>query len=76
MNESEIIGLGTIIIFVGMLVIVIGTFLGNRDNVKVSVVGFLGFIPFGFSNDRRLHVISLVVMIIFLVIFMLNKRFI
>jgi len=59
-----------------MLVIVIGTFLGNRDNVKVSVVGFLGFILFGFSNDRRWLVISLVLMIIFLVIFMLNKRFI
>ena len=26
----------------------------NQNNTKVAVGGFIGFIPFGFANDKRL----------------------
>lgn len=69
--KMDIIGIGTIIVFIGMLIIFIGAFSGlSKGDSKVAVGGFIGFIPFGFANDKNMlwFVIgfSAVIMIIFL----------
>lgn len=61
------------ILFLGILLIIIGTLLvflssiGNQSNVKYSVIGFVGPIPFGISNSRDLLIISILISIIILV---------
>ena len=46
-----------IIILIGFAIIVIGILgssAGTGERPKVAVGGFIGFIPFGFMNDRRM----------------------
>jgi uncharacterized membrane protein len=80
MNQQQIIQIGFFLIFLGIMVIFFGSHLfSEKADAKFSFVGFLGFIPFGFSNDKKLLVISLVIMFI-LIVFILTsfqiKRFI
>ena len=54
--------IGLALIFLGVIFIIVSTILNsNNKDVKYSVVGIFGFIPFGFSNDKKLFTISLVV---------------
>lgn len=50
--------LGLLIILVGFALVLIGAltqaFTGGKSDTKVAFGGFIGFIPFGFSNDKRL----------------------
>jgi uncharacterized membrane protein len=53
--KMDLAVLGVIVIFIGMLMVFIGVFsAANSGNAKVAVGGFIGFIPFGFANDRRM----------------------
>ena len=49
--------LGVLVILIGFALVFIGAltqaFTGKSDT-KVAVGGFIGFIPFGFGNDKRL----------------------
>ena len=63
MNQN-LIQIGMLIIFIGIIVLFIGTFftaIKEKDNVKFSVFGLFGFIPFGFSNDKRLFYFSILI---------------
>ena len=53
---KQLIFLGILLIFLGVIVIIIGSLTGlnKENNVKVGVGGFIGFIPFGFANDKRI----------------------
>ncbi len=53
---KQLISLGIVLIFLGIIVIIIGslTSLTKENNLKVGVGGFVGFIPFGFANDKRI----------------------
>ena len=54
MNQ-QIISIGILVILLGFAIVFIGSFLGTqKSETKVAVGGFVGFIPFGFANDRRL----------------------
>jgi len=58
MNLAEI---GIIIVFLGVLLILIGSFFGGKEETKFGFGGFIGPIPFGFANDPRILVVVLIV---------------
>jgi len=71
MNQ-QIISIGILVILLGFAIVFIGSFLGTqKSETKVAVGGFVGFIPFGFANDKRMLYILLGFMGIALLIFFL-----
>ncbi len=78
MRES-IVPIGLFLIFLGFIIIFIGSLIQTTDsksNVKVAVGGFIGFLPFGFASDKQAYYILLVFMLLSLIIwFILSKRF-
>ena len=75
--QNNLITLGILFVLLGFILVFIGSLTGAKTGEsKVAVVGLLGPIPFGFGNDKRLFVITLVVAVILMVIwFILAKRF-
>lgn len=71
-----LIQIGTILVFVGIIAIIIGIISSagssrqGKSNSKVLVGGFVGFIPFGFGNDKNIFWIGLI-LTIFLIIIMI-----
>lgn len=60
MNQTQVIGLGMMLVFVGMLVIIAGSFFGAKEkaNIKSAGIVFIGPFPLaGFANDKRLYYI-------------------
>ncbi len=51
----NLIPLGIVLIIIGFVIIIIGALTSGDKNsdAKVAAVGFIGFIPFGFSNDKQ-----------------------
>lgn len=61
--------MGIVIIFLGFLIIFLGSLTGaNRENTRFSVFGLVGFIPFGFANDKRLFAVSIFITIFFILV--------
>lgn len=59
---KNLILIGILIIFIGIITVFIGALTQMKSSdTKVAVGGIIGFIPFGFANDKRLlyFVISL-----------------
>ncbi|MBI2541234.1 hypothetical protein HYV80_00800 [Candidatus Woesearchaeota archaeon] len=57
LKTEQLISLGVFLIVVGFIIVFIGAFLGAKDSnskTKVAIGGFIGFIPFGFGNDKKL----------------------
>ena len=53
--ENNLISIGIVVILIGFALVIIGALTGvNKANTKVAVGGFVGFIPFGFGNDKRM----------------------
>ena len=54
MNQN-LLSLGILIIFIGFIIVFTGA-LSNvkKGDAKFAVGGFVGFIPFGFANDKRM----------------------
>lgn len=48
-----IIEIGFLLVFIGIIFIIAGSFMQPSD-AKYAVGGIIGFIPFGFGNDKRL----------------------
>lgn len=70
MNQQQIAQLGVLIIFLGVAIVIISSFIGNKDKEstnKVSVVGFIGFIPFGFGNDKKWLIVGIILTVLFMV---------
>ena len=54
---ERLIPIGFIVILIGFAILVLGSFnsgSGDSARPKVAVGGFIGFIPFGFMNDRKM----------------------
>ncbi len=59
---KQLIPLGIIFIFLGVIIIMIGAITSrdkDKTDVKFGFGGFIGFIPFGFANDKRFLYFSL-----------------
>ena len=76
MNQN-LISIGIFVILIGFALVFIGalTSLGSsQKDTKIAVGGFIGFIPFGFGNDKRL-VWALVVLMALALIFFFAMNF-
>jgi len=55
MIERYILPTGLFLIFLGIFLVIVSSFLSaEKGESKVAVGGIVGFIPFGFGNDKRL----------------------
>ena len=68
--------IGIIIILIGFVLVFIGALSGTQSkDTKVAVGGFIGFIPFGFSNDKRMVWVLIGLMGLALVVFFVMNFF-
>lgn len=49
-----LVSLGSVLIFIGFIIVAIGLLSSKDSNTKIAVGGFIGFIPFGWGNDKKL----------------------
>jgi uncharacterized membrane protein len=74
--QNNLILLGIIFVFLGFILLFIGSLMGAKTgDSKVAVVGLLGPIPFGFGNDKRLFLIALSIAVALMVVWFIAKRF-
>ena len=55
MKMEQLINLGVIVILAGFIIVFIGMLQAAKEpnsKTKVAAAGFIGFIPFGFGNDK------------------------
>jgi len=74
---KQLIPIGVLVIFVGMMLIFIGALSSIKDgksDSKIAVGGFIGFIPFGFANDKRMLYFVIGVSAIFMIIWFIFQR--
>ncbi len=70
MTQEQLLQLGVLVIFIGFIIVISSFLLAAHDKekgkstLKFSVVGFLGFIPFGFGNDKKLLLFTIILTII------------
>lgn len=71
-HNLQLLQLGILLVFVGIIVIFIGLMTSTakekdqsngKSSIKFSVVGFLGFVPFGFGNDKKLMLFTAILTI-------------
>jgi len=81
--NNNLISIGILVILIGFALVFIGalTNLGtSQKDTKVAVGGFVGFIPFGFGNDKKMVwtlviIMSLLMIFFFAMNFFLQHRF-
>ena len=66
MVEINLTNLGIILIFIGFILLIFGY---DKTNTKISIGGFIGFLPFGFSNEPQLLKFIILLNIIMVLIF-------
>jgi len=75
--NHQLLSLGILIILVGFVIVIISSLTGSqKGDTKIAVGGFIGFIPFGFANDKRLLFVLvgiMAVLALFLLLFNLQK---
>lgn len=78
LKMEQLISLGILMIFIGFAIVFIGTFMGAKDansKTKVAVGGFIGFIPFGFGNDKNMvWFVTILSVVVFLFWLFFNIR--
>ena len=71
--QNNLISIGFILILIGFLIVFIGSCVKSSDS-KFAVVGLLGPFPFGFGNDKRLFVVTLIISIAVMVVWFILSR--
>ena len=75
---EQLISLGILIMVIGFTIVFFGIFMGAKEGTsktKVAVGGFIGFIPFGFGNDKNLvWFVTILSLVLFLVWLIVNFR--
>ena len=73
---EQLMGIGTLLIIIGFIAIFIGSLNASKDSkTKVAVGGFIGFIPFGFGNDKNLVWLATIISVVMVVLwFIFNAR--
>lgn len=70
---EKLVLIGFVIILIGILFILIGSLTTSKTSVKYAFGGFIGPIPFGFFNDKKIFYILIGLMVLFLVLFFFKK---
>ena len=79
MDIKSLVPIGIVLIFIGMIAVVIGSMSSVKasdKNTKVAIGGFIGFIPFGFANDRNMLYFVIGLSAFIFVLFIILARFI
>ncbi|MBI1969809.1 DUF131 domain-containing protein, partial [Candidatus Woesearchaeota archaeon] len=76
MPNINLIAIGMLVIFLGILLIIIGSLQVMKESkgkteTKVAIGGFFGPIPFGFANDKQFLYIVLGISIFFFLLWLL-----
>jgi uncharacterized membrane protein len=70
MNQNTLIVIGIALIFLGIIAIIAASSIGTtKSSTKFAVGGVIGFIPFGFGNDKQLMIIMFIIMVALMIIF-------
>ena len=76
MENYNLVSIGIFVILTGFILVVFGALSGSgAKDTKIAVGGFIGFIPFGFSNDKRLLWVLIALMAFLLVFFFVMSFF-
>ena len=76
MENYSLVSIGVLVIFIGFILVFLGALSSsNTKDTKVAVGGFIGFIPFGFANDKRMMGVLIALMAIILVFFFVMSFF-
>jgi uncharacterized membrane protein len=69
MTHEQLLQFGMLVAFIGFVIIISSFFLAAKDksDVKFSVFGVFGFVPFGFANDKRLFIATMIMSLILIV---------
>ena len=76
MKMDQLINFGVIVILVGFIIVFIGMFQAAKEpssKTKVAVGGFIGFIPFGFGNDKNMVWFAAILSVVLLVIWIIFR---
>ena len=81
LKMQQLINVGILVIIIGFAIVFFGTLMGAKEGTssktKVAVGGFIGFIPFGFGNDKRMvWFVAILSLILFLVWMLFSFRYI
>jgi uncharacterized membrane protein len=71
MDQAQLIGIGMAIIFIGIIVIFSSMLFAptsQKSETRFSVFGIFGFIPFGFSNDKKLFIFSIILTVLIVIL--------
>ena len=77
METERLIGVGILVVFIGLIIIFMGVLTGNDSNskTKIAVGGLIGFIPFGFGNDKKMVWAAIIISFVALAVWIfLNYR--
>ncbi len=74
MFMQELIPIGIALIFIGIILIIAGSVSSNKGKVEWGVGGFIGPIPFGFTNSKNMLYFIAFFSLIVLVIFLMNSK--
>jgi len=73
LKMEQLISFGVLLIIIGFIIVFFGVLKGSKEaasNTKIAIGGFIGFIPFGFGNDKNLvrfvTILSLVLFLLWL----------
>ena len=76
---ERMINLGILLMIIGFVIVFLGVLKGAKETssrTKVAVGGFIGFIPFGFGNDKNLvWFVTILSLVLFVVWVFFNLRF-
>jgi len=67
----RLIEIGILVVFIGMILMIIGSFLQAKPGegkAKVAVGGLIGPLPFGFANDKRMLLFVFGIIALFIII--------
>ncbi len=70
----NLLGLGLVLIIIGFLIVIISLASSGKAEVKYSFFGLIGPIPFGFGNDRKLFVLTMVLAIMLIVFVLFYQK--
>ncbi len=74
MENYSLIRTGFFVILIGFILVFFGALSSsNTKDTKVAVGGFIGFIPFGFANDKRMMWVLVAFMAIALAFFFITN---
>lgn len=76
MENYSLVSIGIFVILIGFMLVFLGALSSsNTKDTKVAVGGFIGFIPFGFANDKRMMWVLIALMAVVLVFFFVMNFF-